>query len=208
MDLLKDLKMSLLSVNFSMIYIIHKMFPLLKHHLNYLQDSIFECFLRSTKINTIFFNNFFTTYHDGKSWRRNIIKDLKSYFTVKKKLNQLKKEYLEILRIFLNIQKVITYDADEVMKEPFDSIRNRYQNIWESMKGSEFLFHYVYLLYYKYHKLNPNHGGSYLDSPDWIKNKVATINPINKKDNKQFQYPVTVVLNHEEIKKSAKNNKN
>ena len=58
MDLLKDLKMSLLSVDFSMIYIIHKMFPLLKHHLNYLQDSIFECFLRSTKINTIFFNNF------------------------------------------------------------------------------------------------------------------------------------------------------
>ena len=60
--------MSLLSVHFSLIYIIHKMLPLLKHHLNYLQDSIFECFLRITKINTfIFLNNFFTTYHDGKS---------------------------------------------------------------------------------------------------------------------------------------------
>ena len=32
------------------------------------------------------------------------------------------------------------------------------------------------------------------------KNKKATINPINKKD-KCFQYAVTVVLNHEEIKK-------
>ena len=50
-------------------------------------------------------------------------------------------------------------DADEVMKEPFDSLRNRYQNIWESMKGSEFLFHYAYLLYYKCHKINLNHGG-------------------------------------------------
>ena len=29
--------------------------------------------------------------------------------------------------------------------------------------------------------------------PDWIKNKKATINPINKKDNKCFQYVVTVV---------------
>ena len=69
------------------------------------------------------------------------------------------------------------------------------------MKGSEFVFDYVQLLYYKYHKINPNLGGSYIDSPDWIKNKKATINPIHKKDNKCFQYTVTVALNHEEIKK-------
>ena len=54
---------------------------------------------------------------------------------------------------------------------------------------------------------NSSHGGSYIDSPDWIKNKKATINPINKQD-KSFQYAVTVTLNYEEIKKrSAKNNK-
>ena len=41
---------------------------------------------------------------------------------------------------------------------------------------------------------------SYIDSPDWIKNKNLTINPINKKDNKCFQYAVTVALNYEEIK--------
>ena len=35
----------------------------------------------------------------------------------------------------------------------------------------------VHLSYYKCHKIN--HVGSYIDSPDWIKNK-ATINPINK----------------------------
>ena len=35
----------------------------------------------------------------------------------------------------------------------------------------------------------------------WIKNKKTTTNPINKKDNKRFQYAVTVVLNHEEIRK-------
>ena len=44
-------------------------------------------------------------------------------------------------------------------------------------------------------------GGSYIDSPDWIKNKKATINPINKKYNKCFQYTVTVALHYEEIKK-------
>ena len=56
-------------------------------------------------------------------------------------------------------------------------------------------------MYYKCHEINPNCDGSYIDSPDWIKNKKATINPINKKDNKCFQYAVTVALNYEEIKK-------
>ena len=41
------------------------------------------------------------------------------------------------------------------------------------MKGSEFVFDYVRLVYYKCHKVNPNHGGSYIDSPDWIKNKKS-----------------------------------
>ena len=58
-------------------------------------------------------------------------------------------------------------------------------------------------MFYKCHKINPNRGGLYIDSPDWIKNKKATINPINKKDNKCFQYAATVVLNHEEIGKRA-----
>ena len=49
-------------------------------------------------------------------------------------------------------------------------------------------------------KTNPNHGGSYIDSPGSIKNKKVKINPINKKDDKCFSYAVKVVLNHEEIK--------
>ena len=57
------------------------------------------------------------------------------------------------------------------------------------------------LLYYKSHRITLNCGGSYIDSPDLMKNKKVTINPINKNDNKSFQYAVTVALNHEEIKK-------
>ena len=36
-----------------------------------------------------------------------------------------------------------------------------------------------------------------------MKNKKVTINPINKKENKCFQYTVTVALNHEQIGKHA-----
>ena len=95
---------------------------------------------------------------------------------------------------------MINDEADKVIKEFFDSLKNRYQNNLESMKGSEFVFDYVNLLYYKCHKTNPNCSGSYIDSPDWI-NKKAAINSINKKDKKSFQHARTAALNHEEIKK-------
>ena len=101
-----------------------------------------------------------------------------------------------------NIEITMNDEADEVIKELFDSLKNRYQNNLESMKDSEFLFNYIHLLYYKCYKINPNRGGSYIDSPDWMKNKKATVNPINKKD-KCIQYVVTVALNHEETGKHA-----
>ena len=69
------------------------------------------------------------------------------------------------------IEIKINDEADEVIKELFDSLKNRYQNNLESLKGSEFVFDYVQLLHYKCYKINPNRGGSYIDSPDWIKNQ-------------------------------------
>ena len=96
---------------------------------------------------------------------------------------------------------MINDKAHEVIKELFYSLKDRYQNNLESMKGSEFVFHYDHLMYYKCHKINSNCVGSYIDSSDWIKNKKATINPANKKDNKCFKYARTVALNHEEIEK-------
>ena len=52
-------------------------------------------------------------------------------------------------------------------------------------------------MYYKFHKVNFRCGGSYIDSPDWIKNKIATINPKNG----EVKYATTVALNQEEIKR-------
>ena len=42
-----------------------------------------------------------------------------------------------------NIEILINDEVDEVIKELFDSLKNRYQNNLESMKGSEFLLDYV-----------------------------------------------------------------
>ena len=46
MDLLEDLRISLLNLSFDLIYIIHKMFVLPKSQLNYHEDNIFECFFK------------------------------------------------------------------------------------------------------------------------------------------------------------------
>ena len=66
MDLLKDLRMSLLNFDFVVIYIIHKILLLLKNHLNYLEDSIFESVFKEYNILFYIFSNyfFFATYND------------------------------------------------------------------------------------------------------------------------------------------------
>ena len=81
---------------------------------------------------------------------------------------------------------MINDETDKVIKELFDLVKNRYQNSLESMKGSEFVFNYFQLLYYKCHRINPNCVGSYIDSPDCLKNNKGTINTINKNNNKYF----------------------
>ena len=45
-----------------------------------------------------------------------------------------------------NIEIMISYELVEVIKKLFDSLKNWYQNILESMRGSQFFFDYVQLL--------------------------------------------------------------
>ena len=56
----------------------------------------------------------------------------------------------------------------------------------QSMRGNEFAFDSVDLLYYKFHKISLNRVGSYTDSSKWLKDKALTINPKNN-DDKCFQ---------------------
>ena len=99
-----------------------------------------------------------------------------------------------------NIEVMPYDDANEVIKEIFDSLLSRYQIRLEiSMRGSNFIFHGVSLLYYKCHKINFKCGGSYVGSPDWIKKKKTTMNSKNK-DDKCLQYAATFALNYGEVK--------
>ena len=70
------------------------------------------------------------------------------------------------------------------------------------MKGSEFAFDGVNVLYYDLNKISLNRRGSYIKYPEWLEDKQATINPKNKNDDKCFQYALTVALNYEKINKN------
>ena len=63
-------------------------------------------------------------------------------------------------------------DANDVIEKLLKSLRSSYQeNLETSMKGSDFISDSVQLMYYECHKVNFIRGGSYIDSPDWIKKK-------------------------------------
>ena len=57
-------------------------------------------------------------------------------------------------------------DTDEIIKELFKSLLQRYQeNLQEKMRGSDFEFDGVNFLYYDFNKISISRGGSYIDSP-------------------------------------------
>ena len=75
------------------------------------------------------------------------------------------------------------------------------ENLQEKMKGSDFKFDGINYLYYDLNKISISKAGSYIDSPEWLKNKKSIINPKNN-DNKCFQYAITLALNYDKINRN------
>ena len=78
-------------------------------------------------------------------------------------------------------------DTNEIIKGLFESFLQKYEeNLQEQMKRSDFEFDGVNFLYYDFNKIIINRGGSYIDSPKWLKDKKSTIN-LKNNDHKCFQ---------------------
>ena len=74
------------------------------------------------------------------------------------------------------------------------------EGLEESMRRRKFIFDNVDLLYYNLQKPSLNRkGSSYIDSPEWLKKKKATINPKNNDDN-CLKCVLTVALNYQNNK--------
>ena len=99
-----------------------------------------------------------------------------------------------------NVKIMNGTDTTDAINELTDSFMKRNQEGLETkMKGSSYIFERIDLLEYHLHKISLNRGSSYIESPEWIKNKGVTINPKNTKNSNCFQYAVTVGLNYQNI---------
>ena len=66
----------------------------------------------------------------------------------------------------INVEIIMSSETNELFK----SFLQRYQKgLEESLRGSEFVFDSVNVLYYDFNKISLSRGGSYIDSPEWLK---------------------------------------
>ena len=71
-----------------------------------------------------------------------------------------------------NIEIMFGDDNDDIIEQLFESFLQKYEeNLQNKMRGSEFEFDGVNFLYYDFNKTSINRGGSYIDSPKWLKKK-------------------------------------
>ena len=95
---------------------------------------------------------------------------------------------------FLDIQA--TTECGFTLKRVRDMIKTYSQKT----RGSDFIFNGVNYLFYDFNRVSISKGGSYIESPKWLKDKKCTVNQKNN-DNKCFQYATTLALNHDKINK-------
>ena len=97
---------------------------------------------------------------------------------------------------------MIGSETEEVAEKLFMSILQKYQNnLQNKMKGSDFIFSGINYLYYDLNRINISKGGSYIESPKWLKDKKCVVNQKNN-DNKCFQYAATLALNFNNINRN------
>ena len=98
-----------------------------------------------------------------------------------------------------NEEFMIGDNTNEIIKSLFESFLQRFEeNLQEKMRGSDFGFDGINVFNYNFNKTSIYRGGSYIDSPKWLKDKKSTINPKNN-DLKCFQYAATLALNFDNI---------
>ena len=84
-----------------------------------------------------------------------------------------------------------------MLKKLFNTFLNNHQNEEQILRNESYsICESVDVDHF--HKIDLKRGSSYINSPKWIKNKGATIDPKNTKDNRQ--YAVAVALNHQNLR--------
>ena len=90
-------------------------------------------------------------------------------------------------------------ETEEIIQSLYRSLlQNYYDNLQEKMRGSDFVFNGINYFYYDFNRASISKGGSYIESPKWLKNKKSTVNQKNN-DYKCFQYATILALNFDKV---------
>ena len=97
---------------------------------------------------------------------------------------------------------MIGSETEEITEKLIMSLLQKYQdNLQNKMRGSDFVFDVINCIYYDFNRITISKGGSYIESPKWLKDKKCTINKKNS-DNMCFKYAATLALNLNKINKN------
>ena len=101
-----------------------------------------------------------------------------------------------------NIEIMMGNESDDIIEELHKSpLQNYKKDLKQLMRRRKFVRDSIDLLFYLLQKIGLKKGGSFIDSPKWLKNEKPTLNPDNYDDN-CLQYALTVALNHQNIGKN------
>ena len=99
-----------------------------------------------------------------------------------------------------NIKCLPLSNTDDILNKLLTSFYKNYQeDIQLCRTSSSFVYESVEELNIHFHKVDLRRGASFIPTPDWLKNKKATINPNNTKDAYCFMYAATIALYHKEL---------
>ena len=94
---------------------------------------------------------------------------------------------------------MIGSETEEITEKLIMSLLQKYQdNLQNKMRGSDFVFDAINCIYYDFNRITISKGGSYIESPKWLKDKKCVINKKNS-DNMCFKYAATLALNLNKI---------
>ena len=96
-------------------------------------------------------------------------------------------------------------NSNEILGQLLTSLYEKYQGELQlSQESSSFVYESVEECNIHFNKIDLRRGASFIDTPDWLKPKQATINPQNKNDVYCFMYAATIALYRSELRKNPR----
>ena len=97
-----------------------------------------------------------------------------------------------------NIISMPSNNTNEIVNRLLASLHKKFDDdLVLSRESSSFVYESVEECNIHFHKIDLRRGASFIDTPEWLKNEKATINPQNTNNAYCFMYAIAIALFHE-----------